>query len=202
MAFMRKVLLYLQHRNMLQRTRMEENVGRRLRLLREARGISQRMLAKRVGITNSTISLIESDRKSPSVGALKRILDGLSVGLAEFFAVGSEESRQVFFASEELTQIGRGRISYLQIGGGDGRALQMLRETYQPGADTGKVPLVHRGEEVGIVLSGRLEVFVDDEHRILGPGDAYAFESHRPHRFRAVGPMPCHVVSACTPPTF
>ncbi|MGO8034117.1 cupin domain-containing protein, partial [Rhizobium ruizarguesonis] len=36
---------------------------------------------------------------------------------------------------------------------------------------TGKVPLVHEGEEGGIVLSGRLEVTVDDERRILGAGD-------------------------------
>ena len=54
----------------------------------------------------------------------------------------------------------------------------------------------------GIVLSGRLEVTVDDERRILGPGDAYYFESRRPHRFRCVGPVPCEVISACTPPSF
>ena len=54
----------------------------------------------------------------------------------------------------------------------------------------------------GIVLSGRLEVTVGDERRILGPGDAYAFDSRRPHRFRCIGPVPCEVVSACTPPSF
>ena len=49
---------------------------------------------------------------------------------------------------------------------------------------------------------GRLEVTVDDERRILDPGDAYYFESRRPHRFRCVGGKPCEVISACTPPTF
>ena len=47
-----------------------------------------------------------------------------------------------------------------------------------------------------------LEVTVEGERRILGPGDAYYFESWRPHRFRCVGPVACEVVSACTPPTF
>ena len=182
---------------------MDVDVGGRLRALRAARGLSQRELARRVGVPNSTISLIESNTINPSVGALKRILDGLPIGLAEFFAFEPDAPRRFFFAAEELVEIGKGPISYRQVGEPRaGRALQMLREIYQPGADTGRVPLTHQGEEAGIILSGRLEVTVDGQRKVLGPGDAYAFESDRPHRFRAVGPEPCHVVSACTPPTF
>lgn len=182
---------------------MEIDIGTRLRSLRLRQGLSQRELAKRAGVTNSTISLIESNRANPSVGALKRILDGLPVGLAEFFAFEPEAPRKAFYRAEELVEIGKGRISFRQVGESmAGRALQILKERYEPGADTGKVPLSHDGEEGGIVLSGRLEVTVDDERRILGPGDAYYFESRRPHRFRCVGPSVCEVVSACTPPTF
>ena len=94
-------------------------------------------------------------------------------------------------------------MSYLQVGESmAGRALQILKERYEPGADTGRVPLVHEGEEGGVIISGRLEVTVDGERKILGPGDAYYFESRRPHRFRAVGPQPCELISACSPPTF
>lgn len=182
---------------------MSVDVGNRLRSLRIAHNLSQRELAKRAGVTNSTISLIESNASNPSVGALKRILDGIPIGLAEFFAFEPARSKQAFYRTDELVEIGKGPISYRQVGENlFGRALQILKECYQPGADTGKVPLVHDGEEGGIVLSGRLEVTVDDERRILGPGDAYYFESRRPHRFRCVGPTPCEVISACTPPTF
>lgn len=182
---------------------MSVDIGTRLRCLRLAHGLSQRALARRVGVTNSTISLIESNASNPSVGALKRILDGIPIGLAEFFAFSPEKPRKAFFAAEELVEIGKGGVSYRQVGDNlFGRSLQILKECYQPGADTGKVPLVHEGEEGGIVLSGRLEVIVDDDRRILGPGDAYYFESRRPHRFRCVGPVPCEVISACTPPTF
>ncbi|QPC44059.1 cupin domain-containing protein [Kaustia mangrovi] len=179
------------------------DIAARLRQIRTARGLSQRALARRVGVPNSTISLIESGRSNPTIGALKRILDGIPVGLAEFFAFEPEAPKRYFFAAHELREIGKGRISYRQIGeSGTARALQMLAEVYQPGADTGKVPLSHQGEEVGLVLSGRLEVTVDGQRKHLGPGDAYAFESHLPHRFRNPGSEPCHVVSACTPPTF
>ncbi|WP_062227962.1 cupin domain-containing protein [Aureimonas frigidaquae] len=179
------------------------DIGGRLRSLRLAHKLSQRQLARRAGVTNSTISLIESNGTNPSVGALKRILDGIPIGLAEFFAIEPQGKRQAFYSAEELVEIGKGGISYRQVGGDlFGRSLQILSERYEPGADTGTVPLVHDGEEGGIILSGRLEVSVDGERRILGPGDAYYFESKRPHRFRCVGPNPCELISACTPPTF
>ncbi len=182
---------------------MSVDVGARLRYVRGLHDLSQRALAKKAGVTNSTVSLIESNAMNPSVGALKRILDGIPISLAAFFALEPDTADQPFYRADELSQIGKGAISYLQVGDNlFGRALQIIRELYQPGADTGRVPLAHEGEEGGIVLAGRLEVTVDDIRRILGPGDAYYFDSRRPHRFRCVGPVPCEVVSACTPPSF
>ena len=184
-------------------TNIDASIGARLRYLRERAGLSQRALAKAAGVTNSTISLVEAGRTSPSVGALKRILDGLPIGLAEFFAFEPEPDEEVFFAAEALTEIGKGRLSLRQVGTGrPGRRLQVLHETYQPRADTGRVMYEHEGEEGGIVVSGRIEVTVGTRRRILGPGDAYLFDSRTPHRFRAVGEGPCVLISACTPPTF
>src|SRR5262249_9525298 len=157
--------------------------------------ISQRELARRAKVTNATISLIESNRMNPSVGALKRILDGIPIGLSEFFALEPGKESKVFYQSDELVEIGKGKISYRQIGEHHfGRSLQILKERYLPGADTGKIPLTHEGEEAGIVLSGRLEVTVDEERKILGPGDAYYFASRRPHRFRCIGGDECEVI--------
>ena len=52
---------------------MSVDIGGRLRFIRSRQKLSQRELAKRSGVTNSTISLIESNQMNPSVGALKRI---------------------------------------------------------------------------------------------------------------------------------
>lgn len=182
---------------------MEIKLGERLRAVRLASGYSQRELARRSGVPNSTISLVESDRINPSVGALKRILDGIPIGLSEFFALPTAQSGKYFYASEELAEIGKGGISYRQIGGDlTGRSLQIMAETYQVGTDTGRIMLSHDGEEGGIVIRGNLEVFVGDDRMVLGAGDAYYFDSTLPHRFRNNGKRPCEVVSACTPPTF
>jgi transcriptional regulator with XRE-family HTH domain len=181
----------------------EFNVGKRLRIVREAAGLSQRQLAKRSDVSNATISLIEQNRTSPSVGLLKRVLDGVPMSLAEFFG-GEETSKQrVFFAAEELIEIGSGGISYRQVGRDlSNRSLQVLHEMYAPGADTGEALLSHQSEESGVVIRGRIEVTVNGQSRVLGPGDAYYFDSRLPHRFRNPGDEECEIVSACTPASF
>ena len=91
---------------------MSVDIGGRLRFVRARHKLSQRELAKRSGVTNSTISLIESNQMNPSVGALKRILDGIPMGLAEFFAIEPERPRKAFYRADELTEIGKKPISY------------------------------------------------------------------------------------------
>ena len=179
------------------------DVGARLRQLRQQAGLSQRELAKRAGVSNAIISLIEQNRSSPSVGLLKKVLDGLPMALGEFFAAPGQGRPQVFFAGGELVELAGGRISYRQVGRDmAGRAIQILHERYQPGADSGSAMLQHDSEEGGVVLRGSLEVTVGDQRRVLGPGDAYYFDSRTPHRFRNLGEEECEVVSACTPPSF
>jgi transcriptional regulator with XRE-family HTH domain len=182
---------------------MAHDIGTRLRQVREAGAFSQRALAKSSGISNATISLIESHKLNPSVAVLKRILDGIPMHLSDFFAEESAATAPVVYRSTELVEIGGGKISYRQVGHHlTDRSIQIIHEQYQPGADTGKLALEHTGEEGGVVIRGQLELTVSGERHVLGPGDAYYFDSSRPHHFRNVGEDCCEVVSACSPPTF
>jgi transcriptional regulator with XRE-family HTH domain len=179
------------------------DLGQRLKGLREAQGFSQRELAKRAGVSNAIISLIEQNRTSPSVGLLKKVLEGLPISLADFFAGTSRLTPQIFFRASELVELAGGAISYRQVGRDmTGRAMQMLHERYAPGADTGPQMLHHDAEESGVIVAGHLEVTVGDRRTILGPGDAYYFDSRVPHRFRNAGEEECMVVSANSPPSF
>lgn len=182
---------------------MTLDLGGRLRRFREARGYSQRELARRAGISNATISQIESGAVSPSVGALKRILDALPLALSDFFADPAPTAEQVFYRAADMVEIGRGSVSYRQVGRDlSGKALQILIERYEAGGDSGRIRIRHEGEEGGVVLSGRLEVLVGDRREVLEAGEAYYFRSQEPHRFRNVGEGICEVVSVCTPPSF
>jgi transcriptional regulator with XRE-family HTH domain len=179
------------------------DLGARLKALRDSHGMSQRELAKRAGVSNAIISMIEQNRSSPSVGMLKKLLDGFPMSLAEFFADDLKPRPQIFFAGSELVELAGGPVSYRQVGKDmTGKAIQVMHERYQPGADTGGQMLSHEAEEGGVIIRGRLEVTVGDQIRVLGPGDAYYFDSRIPHRFRNVGNDECEVVTANSPPSF
>ena len=94
------------------------DLGQRLRGLRELHGLSQRELAKRAGVSNAVISLIEQNRNNPSVGMLKKVLAGFPLSLADFFALDLAPREQVFYQAEELTEIAGGKVSYRQVGPG------------------------------------------------------------------------------------
>jgi transcriptional regulator with XRE-family HTH domain len=179
------------------------DIGARLRELRRMHGLSQRELARRAGVTNGTISLIEQNRISPSLGSLKKVLDGFPISIADFLTLELRPRTRVFYQARELREIGGGPISFRLVGRDmRGRAIQMMHERYAPGADTGEDMLSHSGEECGIIVSGLVELTVGGETRRLVAGDAYYFDSRLPHRFRNTGTIECVIVSACTPPSF
>jgi mannose-6-phosphate isomerase-like protein (cupin superfamily) len=160
---------------------MSIDVGARLRSVRTTFGLSQRELARRAGVTNGLISLIEQNRVSPSVST----------------------APQAFFGTEELVELGNAEVSLRLVAAQrPGRQLALLHERYAAGAATGEEMLAHRGEEAGVVIRGRIELTVGGASRVLGPGEAYYFASQLPHRFRNVGREPCEIISACTPPIF
>ena len=180
-------------------------IGARLQLVRKSKGMSQRELAKRVGVTNSTISLIEQDKVSPSVGSLKKVLDGIPISLADFFTLDLDVGLpdNPFYTADEVPDVGSNGVHYFLVGQHRPmRQMCILREVMPPGTDTGETSLRHEGEEGGVVITGQVEVTVGEQCRVLGPGEAYYFESRIPHRFRNVGDEDAVIFSANTPATF
>ena len=72
---------------------VEQTVGRRLREFREARELSLRELARRLGISPSAISQIETGKSLPSVSTLYAIVSELGMSLDELFSNGGPVER-------------------------------------------------------------------------------------------------------------
>lgn len=182
----------------------ETDVGGRLRALRQARGLSLRALAGSAGVTAGALSLIENGRSSPSVSTLKKILTPLHLTLGAFFAAGQPVEAGFVIRRDRLVNVATGRgLQYLALPGHHkDRSLQIMHESYAPGADTGPEPYSHAGEEAGICIAGTIEVTVAGRVERLRPGDAFYFPSSLPHRWRNSGRTAARLISACTPPSF
>ena len=75
-------------------------------------------------------------------------------------------------------------------------SMDFLFVTYEVGGASSSEDALHRhaGQELGFIISGRLEVRVGTEVHVLGPGDAIAFDSTTPHRLLNIADEPVHAV--------
>jgi transcriptional regulator with XRE-family HTH domain len=69
-------------------TSATETFGQRLARLRDAAGLSQSAMARRIGVSQSAISQIEAGDRSPSYGMLVQLAEALGVSMP--YLVGAE----------------------------------------------------------------------------------------------------------------
>jgi transcriptional regulator with XRE-family HTH domain len=181
----------------------ELQLGPRIRALRQARNITLRELAERAGVTESFLSQVEREVASPSIASVQRIARALDLAIAELFTEEAPRGR-VVRRSE------RRRIAYPGLRAIDefltsdmAARLQVILSTIEPGGGTGEEPYAHDSdEEVVIVLSGQLELWVADEHHLLEEGDSITYSSRLPHRNVNSSDRQALVLFCLTPPSF
>lgn len=186
---------------------VDDDVPRRLRAERERRGISLRELARRLGISPSAISQIETGRARPSVATLWAIVTELGMSLDDLFqhepggggagsAAGEPHTGPpgvpvVTEEAREALQLATG-VRWERLTADADPDVDFIWVVYDVGGSSSPDDgfIRHAGHEYGLVLSGRLEVTVGFETRELGPGDSIDFESSTPHRLRNAGDEP------------
>jgi transcriptional regulator with XRE-family HTH domain len=181
----------------------ELQLGPRIRALRQARSVTLRELAGRAGVTESFLSQVEREVTSPSIASVQRIAHALDLAIAELFTEEAPHGRIVRrMERRRIVYPGLRAIDEFLTAGMTGR-LQVILSTIEPGGGTGDEPYAHESdEEVVIVLSGQLELWVADEHYLLEEGDSIAYSSRLPHRNVNSSERPATVLFCVTPPSF
>ena len=169
------------------------DLGQRLKELRTRRGISQTELARLVGVTPSTISQVEGNLIYPSLPALLKMAEVLSVDVNSFFDDRKRiERRAVFKAADSLEMRlpgipeGIATAKMLTPVDFDHKALPFLVEI-APGRTLPAHFMVHKGEELGYVLSGELEVKFEKEVYTVSAGEVVYLTSDTPTQWRNTG---------------
>src|SRR5690349_12097921 len=163
-------------------------VGARLKAVREQAGLSQRELARRAGVTNVTVSLIEQESHAPSLASLHRILTAIPITMADFFALPVTKQDILFYDHDDLAVVTRGSAD-LRVLGAERRdkKLQLFFERYAPGANTGDEPIVHDGETAAVVVQGSVELEVGGQRRRIKSGGGFQLLGKQPYRLTNIG---------------
>lgn len=198
-------------------------VGQRLRIARERLGLGLREVARRLDISASALSQIETGKSRPSVKTLYAITSELGLSMDELFVEGTSEQgsaepaprppgqaaavappsgapgepRQIVQRADARPSLDLDAgVTWERLTAAHDPDVDFLQTTYRPGSSSsGSEKLVrHNGREYGIVLSGELELTVGFESHTLGPGDACSFDSNEPHRLVNPGTEPATAI--------
>lgn len=171
------------------------DVGERLRILREERGLSMRSLARASGLSTNALSMIERGRTSPSVSTLAKLAGALGAPITAFFRTEPERSNIVF---RKTTQRTRSTIPAGLYEGLGGDAFSGKMEpfilTLDPGSTSGEHDMIHTGQEFAFCLEGVVEYGLEDQFYRLETGDSLIFAANLPHSWHNPGPGPAKLV--------
>ena len=189
-----------------------DRVGSRVASYRKERNLKVSELARIVGVSPSLISQIERGQSQPSVSTLFSLAEALAVPVDAFFAEEASTGgaaaaptapggARVAEAAERAEEKQGGDVRYVVRR--DGRAaidieggvrwerltpetlpdVDFLELVYPPGSESHSELYRHPGDEMVLVLSGRLDIIVGFERYALEAGDSIHFPSTFPHRY-------------------
>jgi len=182
-------------------------IGDRIKSLRRVRKLTLKQLADQTGVSEGHMSKIENDKTQPSVAVLHRITQSLDVTIGLLFNETDGHDQPVSRARErpviDLDPVRRGTGIRLEriIPHSPDHILQCNIHIVEPGGSS-EDHIQHIGEEMGYVLAGELELFLDDTVYHLGENDSFHFNSMRRHAYRNPGKTQTRILWANTPPTF
>lgn len=177
-------------------------LGPRLRAIRLRRGLGLRELARRLDVSPSSISKIETGKNQPSVRTLYAFASELQVTIDEVLdleqATPGEPSSEkpasetraagcgLALQRAERTQAIRleSGVQWKRLMHWSDEDLEIIETTYEPGdaSSCGDNLVRHNGHEFVHLLSGELRVVVGVDDVVLRPGDSLGFSSSTPHR--------------------
>lgn len=183
-------------------------LGKMVRDLRKAKGLTLQQVAEDVGRSVGYLSQVERGASDVSIPTLQSISDLLGVQLTWFFHADKKQP------IEELGLVVRGenrrRLDYFGSGITEellspslAGELLMLLTTFAPEAETDVKQRKRRGEEAAYINSGQLEIKIDDKEFRLQAGDSFSLAKQQ--SFYARNPSsitPAEIIWVITPPNY
>jgi transcriptional regulator with XRE-family HTH domain len=164
-----------------------DQVGPRLRAVREARGTTLTEVAAQTGISKSTLSRLENGQRRPSLELLLPLASAYRVPLDDL--VGAPEVGDPRIRLRPRRVNGRTVVPLTRPGGVQAWKIVI------PAGQTKPTLRTHDGFEWLYVLAGRMRLILGDQDLKLVAGEAAEFDTRVPHWFGSAGEGPAEVLS-------
>ncbi len=156
-------------------------LGRKLRDVRQRRGLRIAAVARAAGISAGFLSAVERAQAAASMATLQRLTAAYRTSVLELLGLPGGSSRRLRPGDRQVLQAHPG-VNMELLAPASSRLESMLFHAAPRSGSTGAY--VHDGEELVYVLSGAIEIWLDEhEHVALRAGDSFWFESTRGHRW-------------------
>jgi transcriptional regulator with XRE-family HTH domain len=171
---------------------IQADIGSVVKHYRKLQGMSQKELSGLVGVTSSNISQIESNLIFPSIPALYKLAEHLSVDVGSFFLEKNTLEKIVYRLVDgvriNLATIDKKNLDIFQLTPFDmkGKA-DLFRVTLFPGKKLSSHFFPFKGEETGHLLSGKIDMVYKDQTYSLEPGDTVYLNTFSPSMWQNRG---------------
>lgn len=179
-------------------------LGRDLRALRKARGLTLNELALRIGRSVGFLSQIERGLSAPSIKDLRTLAKAFEVPVSWFFLTdeGDEVEREYIVRAHARRALGNTEEGLIEelLSPDLGGSFEMFRSAIEP--RTEQTEFVFREtEEAGYLVSGQIDLWIDDQKFSLTAGDSFRFD-HKPVRWHNTGDELAVIIWVVSPPVY
>ena len=183
---------------------MKYRFGEKIRVIRERKKITLKEVAEKAGVTESLVSQIERNKVSPAMDTLLVIAEILEIDFEYLFREYKQKRTVNLVRADERSRMVIKETVYQQLSKTVDSDKEHGIEAYyveiSPGGESGSTVYGHRGQELGIVVSGAGEFKIGGELYHLKKGDSISFDSSVPHVLSNTGTGMLKAYWIITPP--
>ena len=179
-------------------------LGADIRALRKARGLTLAEIAERLGRSVGWLSQVERDMSEPSISDLRQIAQCLGVPMSMLFAhsaAPADEQGHIVRAGARRP-MGSGEEGLIEelLSPDLTDDFEMVHSTFAPNSRMQK-PANRPTQEVGYMISGKLDLLIDGRSYTVGPGDSFRIK-HEPYHWSNPYDEPAVAIWVIAPPVY
>jgi transcriptional regulator, MerR family len=182
----------------------EINVGITIKNIRKSKKLLLKDVALKCGISSSMLSQIEKGNANPSLNTIKSIAQVLEVPLFKFFMDLEKEKYEFHLLKKDDRKIiSTEYVTYELLSPDVETNIECMQMTLiGKNAETSVKPMAHKGEEIAVLLNGKVKLTIGKFSIVLSSGDSIHIPSMAPHKWTNLHTEKSVVIFSVSPPEF